>query len=320
MRNGFCMFLSSAIFLAGAAPGLSAQGEALSCTGARTAPVAIDTTALFRDLYALADDSMQGRGFGTPGGARARAYLVRRLAQIGVDSFPRSRLQPVVLQKADQRLEGANIIGVVPGTDTSGPVIVLTAHYDHLGVRDGQIFNGADDNASGSSALLAAADYFRRHRPRHTIVLVLFDAEETGGFKGSRTFVADPPVARERLGLNINLDMISRSPKGELYVVGPAHRPALRDLVASIACSAPVKLMLGHDKGASASDDWTNQSDQVAFHEKGIPFLYFGVEDHPDYHRPTDDPDKVDRGFFVGAVQATIAAVEAADRAVDGKR
>lgn len=317
MKRKRTAVLSLLIITCGAASELQGQGEALACTAVRTAPPPIDSSALFRDLYALADDSMQGRGFGTPGGARARAYLVRRMAQIGLDSVPRGRLQPVTLQRGEQLLEGANIIGVVHGTDTAGPVIVLTAHYDHLGIRNGQIFNGADDNASGASAVLAAAEYFRRHRPRHTIVFALFDAEEASGLKGSRTFVADAPVSRDRIALNLNLDMVSRSPKGELYVVGPAHRPALRDLVASIACTAPVKLMLGHDKGASASDDWTSQSDQLAFHEKNIPFLYFGVEDHPDYHRPTDDPDKVDRAFFVGAVQSTIATAEAADRTIE---
>lgn len=312
--RGAGLLFAAAVLAMYPAQQMLAQGEPVACTSARRTPPVVDSTALLRDLDALAHDSMQGRGFGTPGGARARAYLVRRMAQIGLDSFPRGRLQTVTLQKENQQLEGANVIGVVQGTDPSAPAFVITAHYDHLGTKNGQIYNGADDNASGSSALLAAADHFRRSRPRHTIVFVLLDAEEASGLKGSRTFVAEPPIARERIALNINLDMVSRSPKGELYVVGPAHRPELRALVASAACAAPIKLMLGHDKGASPSDDWTTQSDHYAFHERQIPFLYFGVEDHPDYHRPTDDPDKVDRAFFMGAAQTVIAAIEAADR------
>ncbi len=313
MKPRFAAPLAVVALLSCSSRALPAQGESVACSGARAAAPAIDSAALFRDLFALADDSMQGRGFGTPGGARARAYLMGRASQLRLDSFPQGRLQAVVLERNGQTLEGANVLGVIRGQDSSGPVIVLTAHYDHLGVRNGEVFNGADDNASGSSALLAAADYFRQHRPVHTLVFAWFDAEEASGLRGSRTFVEHPPVARERIGLNLNLDMVSRSPKGEIYVVGPAHRPALRALVSSTACASPVKLMLGHDKGASTQDDWTTQSDHYAFHEKGIPFLYFGVEDHPDYHRSTDDPAKVDRAFYVGAVQAILAAVEAAD-------
>ena len=119
------------------------------------------------------------------------------------------------------------------------------------------------------------------------------------------------PLAR--VAANVNLDMVSRSPKGELYVVGPAHRPALEPAVRAAACAAPVTLMLGHDKGWSARDDWTSQSDHFAFHEAGIPFLYLGVEDHPDYHRPTDDAERIDVPFFVNAARSVIALLRALD-------
>lgn len=291
------------------------QGRAVRCKGPRAVPAAIDSAALLADLRALAADSMEGREIGTPGGARARNYLRRRLRQLDLDTLPGGVERPFTSGEGSRRRDGVNLLAVVPGTRADAPVIVLSAHYDHVGIRDGAIHNGADDNASGTAAVLAAGAWLTAHPLRHTVILALLDGEE-GGLRGARAFVADPPVPLARLAANVNLDMVSRSPKGELYVVGPAHRPALEPAVRAAACAAPVTLLLGHDKGWSASDDWTTQSDHAAFHEAGIPFLYLGVEDHPDYHRPTDDAERIDVPFYVNAARSVIAILRALDAAL----
>jgi len=293
-------------------PALQAQGTPATCRTGHVAAPAIDSTQLLGDLRTLAADSMEGRGFGTPGGARARAYLVRRLDEIGLDTVPGGRLQPVPGSKGGT--PGANVIGVVVGTEPGRGTIVISAHYDHLGIRDGTIYNGADDNASGTAALLALARWFRDHPPRHRLVFVALDGEEAG-LLGARAFVAAPPVPLSDMRLNLNFDMVARGDRGDLYVVGPAHYPSLTALVDQAACAAQVKLMLGHDKGSRGGDDWTNQSDQAAFHARGIPFLYFGVEDHPDYHRATDDVERVDPGFLARAVRTLLAAALVMDGA-----
>jgi Zn-dependent M28 family amino/carboxypeptidase len=194
-------------------------------------------------------------------------------------------------------------------------VIVLTAHYDHLGVRDGQVYNGADDNASGAAALLEITRQIAAQPLDHTLVVALLDAEERGS-RGARAFVASPPLPIERIALNVNLDMVART-DGVLWAGGASHTPALRPILERVATDARLTLRLGHDRpGAPEGDDWTSQSDHGVFHELGIPFVYFGVEDHPDYHRPTDDVERVDPGEYVTSVRTILLGLRALDAAL----
>ncbi len=109
--------------------------------------------------------------------------------------------------------------------------------------------------------------------------------------------------------LNVNMDMISRNDKGELYAAGAFHYPHLRPALEAAQKKATVKLLLGHDDPATGRDNWTSQSDQAAFHAAKIPFVYFGVEDHPDYHKPTDDFANIQPEFYVRAVETIITAI-----------
>ncbi|HSK21477.1 MAG TPA: M28 family peptidase [Longimicrobiales bacterium] len=283
-----------------------------------TAPLAtaaIDSVRLMHDIGVLAHDSMEGRLVGTPGNARARAFIERSFRERGLQpAGSSSYLHPFDIQRDDATIEGVNIIGQVTGTAQPSQYIVVTAHYDHVGVRDGEIYNGADDNASGTAALLALADYFTRNRPRHTLIFAALDAEE-GGLRGARAFVESPPVPLQSIVLNINMDMVGRNDAGELYVAGTAHYPQLLPFVEEVARNAEVTLIPGHDRpGARPSDDWTTASDHAAFHRAGIPFLYFGVEDHPDYHRPTDEMSGIQPGFYPRAVRTVLSAVRLLDR------
>jgi hypothetical protein len=284
------------------APPAAAQVPArVACAGSPAAAPAIDSTRLMSDLAALADDSMEGRGVGTAGGARARRFLEARFRAIGLDTLRSGMLQRFTIRGV--RGDAANIIGLVPGQSRPGRIILVTAHYDHLGTTSGEVYNGADDNASGTSALLAMAAWFRQHPPANTIMFVSLDGEEEG-LLGAAAFVQDHPVNPDSILIDINLDMVSRSTTHQLFAVGPARYPMLVPYLARAACSAQVSLMLGHDKGWPGDEDWTMQSDQGAFHAAGIPFVYFGVEDHADYHKPTDDTSRVDPGFFVAASRA----------------
>lgn len=283
------------------------------------APAAIDSTALLRDLFRLAHDSMGGRLIGSPGNLKARDYLAARFDAIGLATPPGGRLQRIAV--STPRLPGVtaawNVIGIVPGRDSSAGWIVITAHHDHVGigraVAGDSIYNGADDNASGAAALAVLAGHFQRQPTRHGLVFAAVDGEERG-MPGSRGLIEDLPVARERVVLNVNLDMISRNDRGELFLAGPGRYPGLRAAAeATIAC-APVTLRLGHDtEAAGPGNDWTTQSDHVQFHRAGIPFAYFGVEDHPDYHRPSDHPEAVMPGFYVNAVRTVATFIEIYD-------
>lgn len=269
---------------------------------------------LMRDVEALAHDSMEGRRIGTPGGARAREYLSRALAATGVTRVGDSWTQPFEARRETLALRGANLIGVVRGTARPGRYLVVTAHYDHVGVLRGQVYNGADDNASGTAALLALARAAARRPLAHSVLFVLLDGEE-GGLTGARHFVANAPVPLESIVVNVNLDMVGRNDRNELYAAGTSHYPALRPVLDSVASRAPIVLRFGHDRpGIQGEDDWTTQSDHAAFHARGIPFIYFGEEDHPDYHRPTDDAERLMPAFFAGAVATIHDALRALDR------
>ena len=289
----------------------------LGCVGAPAAPdlsaSSVDTARVVADLRVLAADSMEGRATGTPGSARARRFLVDAFGEAGLQPFGASFEQPFELESGGVALQAVNVVGYVAGEEPDGPVIVITAHYDHLGIQDGVIYNGADDNASGTAVLLAIARHLRESAPNHTVILAALDAEELG-LRGAQAFVQDPPVERDRIALNINLDMVGRNSRGEMYVAGAYHYPFLRPLLEEVAANAPLRLRLGHDSpDLPPGNDWTQQSDHAAFHAVGIPFVYFGVEDHPDYHRPTDDAERIAPGFLAASVATIISAVELLD-------
>jgi hypothetical protein len=293
-----------------------------ACVRAPSAPepplASVDTARIVEDLRVLAADSMEGRATGTAGAERTRRFLRAAFAEAGIEAFAGGYDLPFQTESGGRTVAGVNVIGYVEGRDRTGPVIVMTAHYDHLGVRDGTVYNGADDNASGTAALLAVARHLREAPPTHTVVLAALDAEELG-LLGAEAFLADPPVSRERIALNINLDMVGRNAQEELYAAGAYHHPFLRPLLEEVGETAPIRLRLGHDSpDLPRADDWTGQSDHGAFHAAGIPFVYFGVEDHPDYHRPTDDAERIESDFYVGAVATIIAALEALDEALPG--
>ena len=272
------------------------------------------------DVRILSADDMEGRGVGTPGGAKARAYIVQRFGQIGLRPQGKTFERPFTIKPKvfGKDITGVNLVARIQGTSSSDKVLVVSAHYDHLGVRKGQVYNGADDNASGVAGLLAVAEAFKARPPRHTVLIVAFDAEESG-LKGAKAFVADPPVPLASISLNVNFDMISKNAKGQLYVSGAGPQPYLKPVLETVARTAPVKLLLGHDTDAEGKqNNWTAQSDQGAFAEKGVPWVYFGVEDHPEYHQPTDDFATVPQDFFKRAVATVVMATRALDDDLDG--
>jgi len=230
--------------------------------------------------------------------------------------FTFDRRQPADGKTTSVKMEGINIGGICRGRGAKdNGALVLSAHYDHLGVRDASIYHGADDNASGVVVLLALARQCRQAPWMHDAIFVAFDAEEMG-LQGARAFVASLPVPSNRtIALNINLDMVARGDKNELYIAGTHHTPALKPILEPVASRSKIKVLFGHDSGGG-QDDWTTQSDHGPFHQAGISFIYFGVEDHPDYHKPTDTADKINPAFFYQSAQTILDAVTPIDRAL----
>lgn len=283
-------------------------GALLFIGNAAPAQSTLDTLQLLLDVKTLSADSMQGRKSCTAGSQKAQRYILAAFKENNLRAFNGSFKQFFSFAARGEKCDSAtNLIGYFPGTSSSH-CLVLSAHYDHLGVVNGQIYHGADDNASGVAALLAIMDYFSRHQPRHTLIFAVFDGEEAGLF-GARAFVNNLPIEATKIALNINLDMVSRNDKNELYVAGAFHYPFLNPYLNKIAKTSTVKLRLGHDRDENASDNWTDASDHAPFHEMRIPFAYFGVEDHRDYHRPTDVFASIEPKFFINAATTILTAV-----------
>lgn len=281
----------------------------VACSQAQT----VDSVRFLGDIETLSADDMAGRLVGTVGGKKAQDYIIGRYREIGLDEWRGDYRHQFSMRHRDGRDidDATNLIGVIEGTAADGRYIVITAHYDHLGEHEGKIYNGADDNASGVAGLLAAATWFKENPLPVGLIFAALDAEE-GGLRGARAMVAqmDSLELLDSVVMNINMDMISISEAGELYAVGTHHYPFLKSVIEQVAATSSIKLLMGHDTpDLPPGDDWTNASDHAAFHRVGIPFIYFGVEDHPYYHSPEDTFDKVTQEFAVGAAETVIMAI-----------
>lgn len=293
----------------------------------------LDATRLMADLRWLADPARQGRAPGAPGGLAARQWLVTQFEQIGLTpAGTAGYLQPFQVEEHYQwsRLlrgrnakipgvaDAANILGRVPGLDPSLKPIVITAHYDHLGVHDGKIFAGADDNASGVAALLELARFFKKQPLQHPILFIALDSEEKG-LQGAVALFRLALLRPEQLSINVNLDMLSRDTGQVLLAVGSYHHPWLQPILMQQQQQSAVKLVAAHDRPwyqAGNVDDYTLSSDHGVFHQQGVPFIYFGVPDHPDYHSERDTADKVDVMFYHQAVESVLVFLQLLDPAL----
>jgi hypothetical protein len=293
----------------------------------------LDSAALLADVQALASPEFEGRRADSDGGRRARAFVLDRFERLGLDPAVPGYVQPFsfthrsvrALLRRDRPFalefkDNANVLGLVRGKTDPDRFLLVSAHYDHLGIRRGDLYPGADDNASGVAALLGFAAWFATHPPEHTVVLAAFDAEEEG-CRGSEAFAQAPPLPLDRMVVNVNMDMVGRSAAKRLFVTGTRENPAYLPLLERAAAQSAVALHAGHDRSIYLTglvDDWRTGSDHAPFFERGLPYLYFGVEDHPGYHEPGDTFEGIDRDFFSGAAETildVILAIDAAPRA-----
>lgn len=275
----------------------------------------VDSSLLMKDVRTLSSDKFEGRKAGTRGSRLAQFYIIDRFKQIGITPYHDTYEYAFYFQEGEKKVMGTNLYGYIPGKLST--VMVISAHYDHLGMKSDPaaqdtVYNGADDNASGIGGLLAIAAYFKKHPPRYTLVFAAFDGEEEG-LQGAKAFVAQPPVPLTQIRQNINMDMIAHNDKNELFVCGTTQYPDLKKYIDDIAAGSSVQLIAGHDKPGTGMDDWTGQSDQYEFFKQKIPFLYFGVEDHPDYHRLTDEYTRINHSFYYRAVQTILDVVKKMD-------
>ena len=137
------------------------------------------------------------------------------------------------------------------------------------------------------------------------------------GLQGAYSFLNNPPIPKELIKLTINLDMVSHNDKSELYAAGTFKSPAIKDIIQNADQNTGISIKFGHDQPDLGKDDWTIQSDHGPFAKENIPFLYFGVEDHKDYHKPSDDFDNINPNFFYSASTAILKSIISLDKNLD---
>ncbi len=275
----------------------------------------INRNTLLNDIQTLSSDSFEGRKTGSTGNLKAADYITNRFDEIGLKSYNQNYRHPFTFRnRRNEEIQGINLIGYIKGKSEN--VIIISAHYDHVGINNSEIFNGADDNASGVAVILTSAKYFMENKPLNTLLFVAFDAEEMG-LQGAYSFLDNPQIPRELIKLNINLDMVSHNDKSELYAAGTFKSPAIKDIIQNADQNTGISIKFGHDQPDMGKDDWTMQSDHGPFAKENIPFLYFGVEDHNDYHKPSDDFDNINANFFYSASTAILKSIISLDKNLD---
>jgi hypothetical protein len=251
------------------------------------APATLGTGVAF-----LASDELAGRSSGTAGDRSARAYIEEAFRCVGLaPGLGDAYVQPFV---APDGTAASNVVGYLPGSDpaVAGDIIVVSAHHDHLGTKGGQVYNGANDNASGVVALIAVARAVVARAPRRTIAFIAFGYEEhDGNCEGSEYYVRHAPAALpiDRVGYVVNLDMVGTYAIAKaLAVYGAGAGSRGRAILDGLAPTYPA-LKLTHS--GNADDD---ASDFQAFADRGIPYVYFETADEPCYHKPCDDAARID--------------------------
>lgn len=268
---------------------------------ARAQSAAIEQPRILDDIKYLAADTLAGRFTGTPGADTAAAYIQRRFQQVGLQApasgwFQEFKVEGGAAQKvAAAGSVGRNVIGLLPGSDPvlRDEVIIVGAHYDHLGGgafgaldpdSTGKPHNGADDNASGVAAIINLAQRMAANPPARTIIFVAFSGEELG-LLGSAYYVRQPTVSLSRTMAMINFDMVGRLRNDRLIIYGTETATQFTPLLDSINRSFRFDLKM---KG-----DGYGPSDQSAFYAVKKPVLHFFTDLHEDYHRTTDDWQKI---------------------------
>ena len=242
-----------------------------------------------KTLSYLASDEMEGRKPGNPGNFIAVSFIKKEFESYGLETHLQKftytfRWRVGLIRWRTIEIETMNVIGVLKGT--SDKHVVIGAHMDHLGLDgDGDAYNGADDNASGTTAILELAEAFGKSdaKPKDTIVFIAFNAEELG-LLGSKHYVSDPLLPLDDCKLMINLDMVGRLRGTTVTAQGGNLSRSVTQLVDKLDDDYPFDVNITVPG---------NRSDHAPFNWNGVPVLFFHTGTHPQYHRTTDDSDLI---------------------------
>ena len=285
----------------------------------------ININDLYDHIEILSSDSLEGRETGKPGQKMAAHYIANHFKNIGIPAFKRNtyfqkfkvKSQRHVCKcddcdltffkrifKSNQTIRGENVLGYIEGTDLKDELIIITAHYDHLGKHDSLIFNGADDDASGVAGAMEIAEAFmiakkEGYGPRRSILIMPVSGEEKG-LLGSEYYTDNPIYPLENTIANLNIDMIGRLDDWHdngnyVYLIGSDRLSIeLHNLNEEINAK-----YIGLDLDYRFNDEedpnrYYYRSDHYNFAKNNIPVIFYFNGIHEDYHRPSDTIEKLD--------------------------
>jgi len=271
-------------------------------------------TGLKEDITYLASDDLEGRAIGTDGEILAARYIADKFREIGLEpkgtdkyfqvfkvNKPQNPHEEAVIGSTGEGITGRNVVGFV---DNGAPyTIALGAHYDHLGYggegslyrgEDAAIHNGADDNASGTAALIQLARILKEKKAKYNYLFVAFSGEENGLW-GSNYYSKNSTVSTDSINFMLNMDMVGRLKKdNSLAIYGVGTSPVWEQVIDKVNYDS-LKLV--------TTESGVGPSDHTSFYLQDIPVLHFFTGQHEDYHRPSDDSDKINYAGMVKVIR-----------------
>ena len=286
---------------------LTAVGSQAQIEAAKEFGNSIEEQDLKELLYVYASDYFQGRETGTLGQKRAVTFLREFYQNQGIAAANGTEdyFQPMELSIKGNLVQTENVVAIIEGSTLPEEYIVISSHLDHEGVKNGEIYNGADDDGSGSVALLEVAEAFQEavnagKGPKRSIIFLHVSGEEKG-LLGSRYYTDNPLYPLANTIANLNIDMVGRTdPKREsendnyIYLIGSDRLSTELHEVSEAANKATVNLEL--DYTYNAEDDPNRfyfRSDHYNFAKNNIPVIFYFNGTHADYHKPTDTVEKI---------------------------
>lgn len=294
----FAIVISSAVWLA-------------ACDGPPTDEKLL--VSLREDVVFLAADELGGRAIGTEGEQKAAEYLAAEFEKIGLQpmgtegffqpftvSKPSNPHEEAVIGTDGAGITGRNVVGYLD--KKADKTIVIGAHFDHLGMGaqgslhrgDSAIHNGADDNASGTAALLALAEILKFEKLNSNVLFIAFSGEENGLW-GSNYFSKNPTIDLKSVNYMINMDMVGRMKEdNSLAINGVGTSPSFPSILDQINADS-LKLI--------TSESGVGPSDHTSFYLQDLPVLHFFTGQHEDYHKPSDDSERINYEGIVKVVR-----------------
>lgn len=268
---------------------------------------------LKKHLYIVAADSMQGRNTGTEGQKKAGRYLISQYKAMGISYPPAAdgwyQTVPAEFMArsfSNTKLDTSeNIWAFIPGSEKPDEILVISAHYDHVGTKNGEIYNGADDDGSGTTALLEIAQAFMDakkdgYAPKRSILFLHVTGEEHGLY-GSKYYSEHPLYPLANTIADLNVDMIGRRDDAHaadgnyVYVIGSDRLSTDLHNINEEANKKYTHLNLDYTFNArNDPNQFYFRSDHYNFAKKGVPIIFYFNGVHADYHRPGDTPDKIE--------------------------